>query len=176
MKRLLYLTVFAIALGACSNKGNGNAEPSAASEEVAIGVGGDDAYQPSQQFADGDFSYPAAFSHEEVFVDDVPASVEVFAKDDVQLCYWPLLGVWSTLDVFPEEGVWLSPTETVASVTNRDESKGIASGTTQNGNVFYLKQKIVSDAELDHSRVLVLINPPALQDKVSALTNEVANW
>lgn len=109
-------------------------------------------------------------------MDDVPASVEVFAKDDVQLCYWPLLGVWSTLDVFPEEGVWLSPTETVASVTNRDESKGIASGTTQNGNVFYLKQKIVSDAELNHSRVLVLINPPALQDKVSALTNEVANW
>ena len=126
--------------------------------------------------SDGAFKYPKSFSHEETFVEEVPASVEVYSQGDVQLCYWPMLGMWSTFAEFPEEGVWLSPTERVKDVTYRAESKFIVSGYTQNGNVFYLKQKIISGGEVRHSKVLVLINPPSMKDKVTALTNEVANW
>lgn len=92
------------------------------------------------------------------------------------MCYWPMLGMWSTFAEFPEEGVWLSPDERVKNVTYRADSKGIVSGYTQNGNIFYLKQKIMSGGEVKHSKVLVLINPPAMKNKVVSLTNEVANW
>ena len=126
--------------------------------------------------SDGAFKYPKSFSHEETFVEDAPASVEVFSQGNVQLCYWPLLGMWSTLTEFPEEGVWLSPTERVKNVTYRADSKGIVSGYTENGNIFYLKQKIMSGGEVKHSKVLVLINPPSMKEKVTTLTNEVTNW
>jgi hypothetical protein len=129
-----------------------------------------------QLHSDGAFKYPKSFSHEETFVEDVPATVEIYSKGDIQLCYWPLLGMWSTFAEFPEEGVWLSPTERVRNVTYRADSKGIVSGYTQNGNIFYLKQKIMRGGGVNHSKVLVLINPPAMKDKVTTLTNEVANW
>lgn len=126
--------------------------------------------------SDGAFKYPRTFHHEEIFVEDVPAIVEVYSKGNIQLCYWPMLGMWSTCGDFPEEGVWLSPTERVKNVTYHVDSKGIASGYTQNGNIYYLKQKIMYGGEVNHSMVLVLINPPSLKDKVTTLTNEVANW
>ena len=120
--------------------------------------------------------YPCSYNHSEIFVDDVPASVEVFSQGDIRLCYWSMLGMWSTLGDFPEEGVWLSPTEKVKNVTYRAFSKGIASGYTQNGNIYYLKQKITSGGEVNHSRVLVLIYPPFEQKKVSKLINIVKDW
>ena len=126
--------------------------------------------------SDGAFKYPKSFSCEETFVEDAPANVEVYSEGDIQLCYWPLLGMWSTFAEFPEEGVWLSPTERVKNVTDREDSKGIILGYTQSGNIFYLKQKIIRGGEVNHSKVLVLINPPSMKDKVSSLTNEVANW
>lgn len=126
--------------------------------------------------SDGAFKYPKSFSHEEIFVEDAPASVEVYSLGDVQLCYWPMLGMWSTFAEFPEEGVWLSPDERVKNVTYRADSKGIVSGYTQKGSIFYLKQKIMSGGEVRHSKVLVLINPPSMKEKVTTLTNEVTNW
>ena len=126
--------------------------------------------------SDGGFMYPCSYNHSEIFVDDVPASVEVFSQGDIRLCYWSMLGMWSTLGDFPEEGVWLSPTEKVKNVTYRAFSKGIASGYTQNGNIYYLKQKITSGGEVNHSRVLVLIYPPFEQKKVSKLINIVKDW
>ena len=126
--------------------------------------------------SEGGFKYPSSYNHSETFVDEVPASVEVFSKGDIQLCYWSLLGMWSTLGEFPEEGVWLSPTERVKNVTYRAVSKGIASGYTQNGNIYYLKQKITYGGEVKHSRVLVLIHPQSKKNKVSTLTNLVKDW
>ena len=55
--------------------------------------------------ANGSFRYPSSYLRSEVFVDDVPASVEVFSNGNIRLCYWSLLGTWSTLGEFPEEGV-----------------------------------------------------------------------
>ena len=126
--------------------------------------------------ANGGFRYPSSYRYSETFVEDVPANVEVFSNGDTQLCYWPLLGMWSTFADFPEEGVWLSPTERVKNVTYRAESKGIASGYTQNGKIFYLKQKITYGEEVKHSKVLVLIHPKSKKNKVSTLTNMVKDW
>ena len=145
-------------------------------ELAQIDVDNDSLQNDWQWHIDGAFKYPKSFSHEETFVEEVPGSVEVYLDGDVQLCYWPLLGMWSTFAEFPEEGVWLSPTERVKEVTYRAESKGIASGYTQSGNIFYMKQKIMSGGEVNHSKVLVLITPPSMKDNVESLTNEVANW
>ncbi|MBR6981191.1 MAG: hypothetical protein IKH88_15335 [Prevotella sp.] len=124
---------------------------------------------------EGKFKYPSTYTRTETFVEDVPATVEVFSKGNIQLCYWSLLGTWSTIGEFPEEGVWLSPTEKVRNVTYRASSKGIASGYTQKGNIFYLKQKITG-GEVRHSKVLVLIHPQSEKNKVSKLTNLVKDW
>ena len=126
--------------------------------------------------AEGGFKYPSSYFRTETFVDDVPASVEVFSKGDTKLCYWSLLGTWSTFGDFPENGVWLSPTERVYEVTYRAMSKGIASGHTQEGNIFYLKQKIVPGGEVKHSKMLVLIYPPSAQSRVSTLIGIVKDW
>ena len=129
-----------------------------------------------QWYSEGAFKYPKSFRHEEIFIEDATGVVEVFSKGRIQLCFWPSLGVWSTFIEFPKEGVWLSPTERVKDVTYRAESKFIFSGHTQNGKIFYMNQKILSGGEVSHSNVLVLIYPPSMKNRVSALINEVANW
>ena len=126
--------------------------------------------------SDGGFKYPSAYKRSELFVEDVPANVEVFSNGKIQLCYWPLLGMWSTFADFPEEGVWLSPTEQVKNVTYRAGSKLIISGYTQNGKIFYLNQKMMSGGEVNHSKVLVLIYPQSEKNKVSRLLNIVKDW
>lgn len=127
--------------------------------------------------SEGEFKYPKDYKRsEEIFMEDVPAYVEVISNGKIQLCYWPLLGVWSTLADFPEEGVWLSPTERVKKVTYEAGSKLIVSGYTQSGKIFYLNQKIMSGGEVNHSKVLVLIYPQSEKKKVSKLINIVKNW
>ena len=123
--------------------------------------------------SDGGFKYPSTYILSETFVEDVPANVEVFSNGNIQLCYWPMLGIWSTFANFPKEGVWLSPTERVKIITYRAESKLIVSGYTQNGNIFYLNQKIMSGGEVKHSKVLVLIYPQSEKKNVSTLMNIV---
>ena len=125
---------------------------------------------------DDGFQYPASFKHHQVFLDEIPADVEVYTYDSIELCYWPLLGVWSVTDEFPSQGLYLSPTETVKNITYRAESKGIASGYTNSGKIFYLKQKIMHGEGVDHSKFLVLINPPEYNKAVEKITNMVAKW
>lgn len=52
----------------------------------------------------------------------------------------------------------------------------IVSGYTQNGNIFYLNQKITSGGEVNHSKVLVLIYPQSEKRDVSALIKIVKDW
>jgi hypothetical protein len=122
------------------------------------------------------FQYPDFFKQRQVYLDEIPADVEVYSYDSIELCYWPSLGVWSVADEFPSEGLYLSPTETVKNVTYRAESKGIASGYTNSGKIYYLKQKIMHGEGVDHSKFLVLINPPEYSKSVEKLTNMVAKW
>ena len=125
---------------------------------------------------DDGFQYPASFKHHQVFLDEIPADVEVYTYDSIELCYWPLLGVWSVTDEFPSQGLYLSPTETVKNITYRAESKGIASGYTNSGKIYYLKQKIMHGEGVDHSKFLVLINPPEYNKAVEKITNMIATW
>ena len=125
---------------------------------------------------DDGFQYPASFKHHQVFLDEIPADVEVYTYDSIELCYWPLLGVWSVTDEFPSQGLYLSPTETVKNITYRAESKGIAAGYTNSGKIFYLKQKIMHGEGVDHSKFLVLINPPEYNKAVEKITNMIATW
>ena len=125
---------------------------------------------------DDGFQYPASFKHHQVFLDEIPADVEVYTYDSIELCYWPLLGVWSVTDEFPSQGLYLSPTETVKNITYRAESKGIASGYTNSGKIFYLKRKIMHGEGVDHSKFLVLINPPEYNKAVEKITNMIATW
>lgn len=125
---------------------------------------------------DDGFQFPDFFEQHQVFLDEIPADVEVYTYDSVELCYWPSLGVWSVADEFPSEGLYLSPTETVKNVTYRAESKGIASGYTNSGKIYYLKQKIMHGEGVDHSKFLVLINPTEYNKSVEILTNMVSKW
>ena len=122
------------------------------------------------------FQYPEFFEQHQVFLDEIPADVEIYNYDSIELCYWPSLGVWSVADEFPSEGLYLSPTETVKNVTYRAESKGIASGYTNSGKIYYLKQKIMHGEGVDHSKFLVLINPTEYNKSVEILTNMVSKW
>lgn len=122
------------------------------------------------------FQYPASFKHHQVFLDEIPADVEIYTYDSIELCYWPSLGVWSVADEVPSEGLYLSPTETVKNITYRAESKGIASGYTNSGKIYYLKQKIMHGEGVDHSKFLVLINPPEYNKAVEKITNMIAKW
>ena len=70
----------------------------------------------------------------------------------------------------------LSPTEIVKNITYRSYSKGIASGYTQNGNIYYLKQKMMPGTDVVYSKVLVLIYPKSEENKVSTLINIVKDW
>jgi len=122
------------------------------------------------------FQYPDFFEQHKVSLDEIPADIEIYTYDSIDLCYWPSLGVWSVADEFPSEGLCLSATETVKNVTYRAESKGIASGYTNSGKIYYLKQKIMHGEGVDHSKFLVLINPPEFNKFVEKLTNMVAKW
>lgn len=122
------------------------------------------------------FQYPDFFRNYEASIDEIPADVEIYTYDSVDLCYWPSLGVWSVADEFPSEGLYLSPTETVKNITYRAESKGIASGYTNSGKIYYLKQKIMKGEGVDHSKFLVLINPPEYNKSVEKMTNIIVKW
>jgi hypothetical protein len=137
----------------------------------------DDLLKNSNWIMHGDgFQYPAFFKHHQVFLDEIPADVEIYTYVSIELCYWPSLGVWSVADEFPSQGLYLSPTETVKNITYRAESKGIASGYTNSGKIYYLKQKIMHGEGVDHSKFIVLINPPEYNKAVEKITNMIAKW
>ena len=122
------------------------------------------------------FSYPDFFKNTTCFVDDVPGEVEIYSWEDVKVCYWPFLGNWSTLDDFPYEGIYISPTDKVKNVVYTARNKEIFSGYTENNDIYYLKRKIIPD-EVPHGRFLVLIHPSSYKgDATNRLTKIVANW
>lgn len=122
------------------------------------------------------FNYPDFFESTTCFVDDVPGDVEIYYWEDVKICYWPFLGNWSTLDEFPNEGTYISPTDKVKNVVYTATKKGIFSGYTDKGNIYYLKRKIIPD-EVPHGKVLVLIHPSSYKGNATdRLTKIVANW
>ena len=122
---------------------------------------------------EGGFQYPDSFEYYNEFLIDIPASVDVYTYDSVDICYWGGLGAWSVADEFPSEGIYLSPNETVKNITY--QSKGITSGYTNSGKIYYLKQKFYGE-DVIHSNVLVLIYPTEYNKSVEKLTKMVEKW
>ena len=125
---------------------------------------------------EGGFRYPDFFKHSETFVEEVPGSVTVYNYESIVLCYWPMLGAWSTEPDFVSDGLVISPTEKVKNVTYKVESKGIASGYTHSGKIYYLKRRIMSGGLVDHGKILVVINPPEYNKSVESITKMIAKW
>ena len=126
----------------------------------------------------GSFRVPDFLSQSgEEFVGDVPASVYTYWYDRVNLCYWPLLGNWATDDEdFPVKGCYVSSTAKIAKVTYRAPQKGIYSGYTDDGRIFYLKRLNTIHDVVTHAVVLVLIYPEKYQEAVQPLIKQVLNW
>lgn len=127
---------------------------------------------------EGTFRVPDFLSQSgEEFVEDVPASVYTYWYDRVNLCYWPLLGNWATDDDnFPTRGCHVSSTAKIAKVTYRAPRKGIFSGYTDDGRIFYLKRLNTIYDVVSHAAVLALIYPEKYQEAVQPLIKEVLKW
>lgn len=121
------------------------------------------------------FNYPDFMSLSSYFMDDVPANVEVYSWQTVQLAYWPLLGAWA-VDSFVESGNWISNNAQISNVTYKLERKGIYSGYTTDGRIYYLKIKILDGGEVPHATVLALIYTEDFRDHMDELTNIVLQW
>ena len=121
------------------------------------------------------FNYPDFMSLSSYFMEDVPADVEVYSWQTVQLAYWPLLGAWA-VDSFAESGNWISNNAQISNVTYKLERKGIYSGYTTDGRIYYLKKKILDGGEVPHATVLALIYTEDFRDHMDELTNLVMRW
>ena len=124
---------------------------------------------------DGKFRYPDFFSYSESYVDDMPATVEVYSYGPVLLCYWPLIGAWS-VDEYPGEGRFVSSTTKIKDVTYKHEGKGVYSGYTENGNIYYMKKKIMEGEFVSHSCVLALVYPKKYDSEIKDLIDIIKNW
>ncbi len=123
---------------------------------------------------DYSFNYPDFMKYDTYFVEDAPGSVEVFSWEDVELAYWPLLGYWAV--DFAEEGNFVTKSTTISNVTYKAISKGIYSGYTSDGRIYYLKTKVLEGGEVPHATVLALIYPQELKPYMDELTKIVLRW
>lgn len=123
---------------------------------------------------DYSFKYPDFMEYTTYFVGDVPGDVEVFSWEDVELAYWPLLGYWA-VDI-AEKGNYITQSTTISNVTYKAESKGIYSGYTSDGRIYYLKTKVLDGGEVPHVTVLALIYPKEFKGHMDELTEIVMRW
>ena len=119
------------------------------------------------------FQYPDFFRYYKASIEDT-YTVEIYAYESVELCYCSYFGARLELE-FLNEGSYISPTEKAKNITYIAKSKVIASGYTQSGKIYYLKQKNYGE-EILHTKFLVLINPPEYKNAVEKLTNMIAKW
>ena len=121
------------------------------------------------------FSVPdCMYGGDELFVDEVPASVITWSIDDVTLCYWPGMGAWAVTD-YPDQEMFVSANTQIKNVTYSSRT-GVYSGYTTDGRIWYMKKHLLEGREVVHADVLVLIYPKEKQGEVSRLIDEVKRW
>lgn len=124
---------------------------------------------------DNHFSYPACFSVREDDIENMSALLETYSYEDIELCHWPLLGVWATfVDNYPIVGSQIGRNSKIESITYTS-NKGIYSGYTDDGRIYYMKM-LISGGEFHHVHTLVLIYPRSKQEQVNKLIKEVQHW
>ena len=123
------------------------------------------------------FSYPSFMTRSERAITDVPATVNTYTWKKLELGYWPLIGSWAVSnDNFPVKGNYLTEDDFVEDVTYKAEDKGIFSGHTDDGRIFYLKKKINREGEVNHVAVLVIVYPEENQTDVQRFIEMIKEW
>lgn len=121
------------------------------------------------------FSVPdCMYGGDELFIDEVPASVITWSIDDVTLCYWPGMGAWAVTD-YPDREMFVSANTQIKNVTYSSRT-GVYSGYTTDGRIWYMKKHLLEGREVVHADALVLIYPKEKQNEVSRLIDEVKGW
>lgn len=110
----------------------------------------------------------------EIFVDDVPASVQYWIYNDICLACWPLLGAWA-VDDFPAPEYNLTENVRIKNITNHNGAGTLFSGYATDGRIWYMKKKII-DGEIPHAKALILLYPKEMQNEVKAFIDIVKGW
>ena len=122
------------------------------------------------------FTYPSFFVAREVYDDDIPALYYTYSWRKVMLGYCSL-GAWAVVDDnFPNEGQQLIDKVKMKKITYKPRGKGVLSGLTNDGRIFYLKCKPTEGGMVTHLEVLALIYPKSYQKGADVLIKQIANW
>ena len=122
------------------------------------------------------FTYPSFFVAREVYDDDIPALYYTYSWRKVMLGYCSL-GAWAVVDNnFPNEGQQLINKVKMKKITYKPRGKGVFSGLTNDGRIFYLKCKPTEGGMVTHLEVLALIYPKSYQKGADVLIKQIANW
>ena len=122
------------------------------------------------------FKFPNCMTpSSEIWVDDVPASLDRWNYDDVCLAFWPLLGTWAVIE-YPETGSYLTEDVHVKSITYRNSDDTVFSGYATDGRIWYMKKKLTQGGEVTHAKILVLLYPKAMQSDMTKLIEVVKGW
>ena len=122
------------------------------------------------------FNYPSFFVAREVYDDDIPTLYYTYSWRKVMLGYCSL-GAWAVVDDnFPNEGQQLINKVKIKKITYKPRGKGVFSGLTNDGRIFYLKCKPTEGGMVTHLEVLALIYPKSYQKSVDVLIKQIANW
>lgn len=122
------------------------------------------------------FTYPSFFVAREVYDDDIPALYYTYSWRKVMLGHCSL-GAWAVVDDnFPNEGQQLINRVKIKKITYKPRGKGVFSGLTNDGRIFYLKCKPTEGGMVTHLEVLALIYPKSYQKGADVLIKQIANW
>lgn len=122
------------------------------------------------------FTYPSFFVAREVFDDDIPALYYTYSWRKVMLGYCSL-GAWAVVDDnFPNEGQQLIDKVKMKKITYYPRGKGVFSGFTNDGRIFYAKCKPTEGGMVTHLEVLALIYPKSYQKGADVLIKQIASW
>ena len=122
------------------------------------------------------FTYPNFFVAREVFDDDIPTLYNTYSWRKVMLGYCSL-GAWAVVDDnFPNEGQQLINKVKMKKITYYPRGKGVFSGFTNDGRIFYAKCKPTEGGMVTDLEVLALIYPKSYQKSVDVLIKQIASW
>ena len=122
------------------------------------------------------FSYPDCLGPSQLYNDDVPALYHLYSWHKVVLGYTEL-GSWAVSeDDYPGPKYPILGAILVKNITYVHKGKGIYSGFTTDGRVFYMKCKPTEGGMVTHLQVLALVYPKSFQKSLDILINQIANW
>lgn len=133
--------------------------------------------QAQWQSVEGTLRYPTFMRHSESRVAAVPAVVNIYSWKAVDLCYWEHIGSWALSSAsYPVDGCYVSATDRIASVNDKDDANGLYAGQTESGKLFYMKKKVVKESNTGYVTVAVVAYPEDMQEDVQPLLDMIKGW